>query len=111
MSKPETVSFPVRMPADLRDQVHAASSKAGLSDQDLIRLCIRIGLVDLAAIQTDAAAAIQKAAEDKGASFSAWAEQQQLEEQKATAARSKPSTPGYTYLKPRALNSKLNDEA
>lgn len=72
MSKPSpTVAFPVRMPVELKAEIEKAAAIAGLSEQDTIRLAIRIGLGNLAAC-SPLPALIQQQAAEAGASFSAW---------------------------------------
>jgi hypothetical protein len=46
----KTVSFPVRMSADLQQQIKTVATQRGISEQDILRLCIAIGLADLAQI-------------------------------------------------------------
>ncbi len=72
MSKPSpTVAFPVRMPAELKAEIEKAAALAGLSEQDTIRLAIRVGLSNLAACGPLPDLVVQQAAE-AGASFAAW---------------------------------------
>ncbi|MBK8037713.1 MAG: hypothetical protein IPK22_11345 [Verrucomicrobiaceae bacterium] len=71
----ETKPTPIRLPSDLLSEVEAATLFTGLSQQEVMRLAMRIGLVDLRAAK-DIAAVIQEAATDKGASFLAYARQQ-----------------------------------
>lgn len=47
MSTENSASLPVRMPIELLDKIKQAVELTGLSQQDMMRLCIRIGLVDL----------------------------------------------------------------
>lgn len=68
----ETKPTPIRLPSDLLSEVEAATQFTGLSQQEVMRLAMRIGLVDLRAAK-DIAAVIQEAATDKGASFLAYA--------------------------------------
>lgn len=42
--KPQSVSLPLRMPADLDQRVTAAAATIGLSKQDTIRLSLERGL-------------------------------------------------------------------
>ena len=69
----ETKPTPIRLPSDLLAEVEAATQFTGLSQQEVMRLAMRIGLVDLRAAK-DIAAVIQEAATDKGASFLAYAQ-------------------------------------
>lgn len=73
MSSPNSVSFPVRMPSELKAQITALAEELGLSEQDVLRLCLRIGITDIESIKKDHAALVKEAADDCGASFSAWA--------------------------------------
>lgn len=58
MPAKKSASFPIRMPAELESQLEHAVALTGLSKQDVIRLCIRIGLEDLRRCNFDLARAI-----------------------------------------------------
>lgn len=79
MSTPATVSFPVRMPSDMKAQISALASSLGISEQDILRLCLRIGLMDIESVQKDHAQLVKAAADEMGKSFSAWAKGQASE--------------------------------
>mgnify|MGYP000426171230 CR=1 FL=1 len=68
----KTKPTPIRIPADLEAEIKAASELTGLPDQEVMRLAMRIGLVDLRAAK-NIAGIIQEAATDKGTSFLSWA--------------------------------------
>lgn len=71
--KEKSVSFPVRMPSAMHDQIKSICDSTGMTQQDVIRLAIQIGIVDLTSVQVDLAEMVHKAAKDKGLSFSQWA--------------------------------------
>lgn len=73
MATDKTVSFPVRLPTELDLDIQKAADLTGISKQDLMRLCIRIGLVDLKAAEHDLPGIVKKIADDKGVSFTAFA--------------------------------------
>ena len=81
MSTEKTVSFPVRIPVELEEQIEAVHKKTGLSKQDIMRLCMRIGLVDLAAAEHDLPGIVKRIADDKGISFQAFAKHASENEQ------------------------------
>jgi hypothetical protein len=58
MSKDETVSFPVRMPQALADKIKEACALTGLSQQDMLRLTLKIGLAHLRRIDHNLEGAI-----------------------------------------------------
>ena len=62
MSTDKTASFPLRMPGELLDKIKQAVSLTGLSQQDVMRLCLRIGLKDLERINWDIAGLISQQA-------------------------------------------------
>lgn len=78
MSTQNSRSFPIRMPAELMEEIEAATEMTGLSQQDVMRLAMRIGLVDLRAAN-NIASIVQEAATDKGTSFLSWARQQRVD--------------------------------
>lgn len=91
-----TKPTPIRIPEDLEKEIKAASEFTRLPDQEVMRLAMRIGLVDLRASK-HIAGILQQVATDKGQSFLAWArEQQSLGHQNlsepAAAAASPPIT-------------------
>lgn len=93
MSKPSpTVSFPVRMPAELKAEIEKAAAIAGLSEQDTIRLAIRIGLGNLAAC-SPLPDLIQQQAAEAGASFAAWLDTKKKPSAKTARAASSPTPP------------------
>lgn len=65
---------PIRIPSDLEAEIKAASELTGLPDQEVMRLAMRIGLVDLRAAK-HIAGIIQEVATDKGVSFLSWAKE------------------------------------
>lgn len=75
MSEKNSRSFPIRVSEELYAELEEVRKLTGYSQQDLARLALRIGLVDLRASK-DIAQVIQEAATDKGASFLAYARQQ-----------------------------------
>ncbi len=72
MSEKNSRSFPIRVSEELYAELEEVRKLTGYSQQDLARLALRIGLVDLRAAK-DIAKVIQEAATDKGASFLAYA--------------------------------------
>ncbi len=93
MSKIST-STPIALPNDLIEEVRAAAQFTGMSQQDVMRLAMRIGLVDLRASK-HIAGILQQVATDKGQSFLAWARDQQQQQNfplPATVADSPPIT-------------------
>lgn len=74
MATDKTVSFPVRLPSELDAEIQKAADLTGISKQDLMRLCLRIGLVDLRAAEHDLPGIVKKIADDKGVSFEAFAQ-------------------------------------
>jgi len=65
MATDKTVSFPIRLPAELDQLLTQISQDTELSKQDIIRLCIRIGLVDLKAAEKDLPGIVKRIADDK----------------------------------------------
>ncbi len=47
MTAPKKVSAPIRMEPDLMEQVKLAASRTSLSQADVMRLCLAMGLDDL----------------------------------------------------------------
>jgi hypothetical protein len=82
MATDKTVSFPIRLPAELDQLLTQISQDTELSKQDIIRLCIRIGLVDLKAAEKDLPGIVKRIADDKGVSFQAFADAKQAEHEK-----------------------------
>lgn len=73
MKDETTVSFPVRMPKSLGQQVKEMCEQTGLSQQDVMRLALRVGLNDMKNVGADLAKLIAEASEDVGVSFETWA--------------------------------------
>lgn len=92
----ETKPTPIRLPSDLLSEVEAATQFTGLSQQDVMRLAMRIGLVDLRAAK-DIASVIQETATDKGTSFLAWAKQKQAADDAAAVLKKIPPRQFVTY--------------
>lgn len=53
MSDSKKVSAPIRMSAEMLEKVQQASEKTGISQADILRLCLSIGLEDLRRINYD----------------------------------------------------------
>jgi len=49
MAEPKDPPIPLRIPPELLQQIESVAALTGLSKQDVMRLCMRIGLVDLKA--------------------------------------------------------------
>lgn len=64
---------PIAIPNDLAAQIEEVSTLTGLSKQDVMRLCMRIGIVDLKAADHDFPGIVKRIADDKGVSFQAFA--------------------------------------
>ena len=75
MATDKTVSFPVRLPIELDADLQRAAGLTGISKQDLMRLCMRIGLSDLRAAEYDLPGIVKRIADDKGVSFQQWSQQ------------------------------------
>lgn len=86
MSTQNSRSFPIRMPAELMEEIEAATQMTGLSQQDVMRLAMRIGLIDLRASK-DIAGVLQEVATDKGQSFLAWARGREAGQQTPAATK------------------------
>lgn len=69
---------PIAIPNDLAANIDEVSTLTGLSKQDVMRLCMRIGLVDLKAAEHDIPGSIQQNAHDQGMSFQRFAQAQRL---------------------------------
>ena len=89
MSAPKDPPIPLRIPPELLTEIDAVSTSTGLSKQDIMRLCMRIGLVDLCAAEHDFPGIVKKIADDKGVSFQQYAKQIQ----KGQLAESKQHAP------------------
>jgi len=108
MSTPNTVSFPVRMPADLKAQISALSINLGISEQDTMRLCLRIGLTDIESIKKDHSALVKEAADECGSSFASWAKNKSAAKTKLPPI--KPQNSGKVYEFPCDSGLKVADE-
>jgi len=73
MAEPKDPPIPIRIPFDLLKSIDEVSTLTGLSKQDVMRLCMRIGLVDLKAAEHDLPGIVKQIADDKGVSFQAFA--------------------------------------
>lgn len=107
MAEPKDPPIPIRIPADLLASIDQVAGLTKLSKQDVMRLCMRIGLVDLKAAEHDFPGIVKRIADDKGVSFEAFAK---AEEAKSAAPRRKPIE---TYKLPRSRfpGAGLNEEA
>lgn len=76
MATDKTVSFPVRIPKELDLELQTASDLTSISKQDLMRLCLRIGLIDLKAAEHDLPGTVKRIADDAGVSFTRFAKHQ-----------------------------------
>lgn len=76
MATDKTVSYPVRIPKELDLDLQSASDLTSISKQDLIRLCLRIGLIDLQAAEHNLHGIVKRIADDKGVSFTRYAHHQ-----------------------------------
>jgi hypothetical protein len=72
----QTKPIPIALPTDLLAQIDQAQQLTGLSKADVMRLCMRIGLVDLRAAEHDFPGIVKRIADDKGISFQSFAHQQ-----------------------------------
>ncbi len=103
VSSQPTVSFPIRIPADLKSQISTLAADLGISEQDVMRLCLRIGLTDIQSVNKEHAALVREAAEDMGKAFSDWAAHE--------SGSSKPKAPtvikGPTPASPAALRKPI----
>lgn len=80
----QTKPIPIALPTDLLAQIDQAHQLTGLSKADIMRLCMRIGLVDLRAAEHDFPGIVKRIADDKGVSFQAFADAKQKEEDLCT---------------------------
>lgn len=71
--KEATVSFPIRLPASVRDELKALAEECEVSDQDIMRLALRIGLIDLRSTGNDLPNLVKESADELGLSFAAFA--------------------------------------
>ena len=68
MPDQKKVSAPIRMSPELLEKVQIASEKTGISQADILRLCLSIGLEDLRRINYDIPGSILNAARQQQAS-------------------------------------------
>jgi hypothetical protein len=61
--KPPTMSAPLRMPKELMARIKAVAAEMEMSDQEVMRLCLKVGLEHLKRIDYDLAKAVVDAAE------------------------------------------------
>jgi hypothetical protein len=73
----QTKPIPIALPSDLLEEIDKAHKLTGLSKADIMRLAMRIGLVDLRAAEHDLPRIVKKIADDKGVSFQAFADAKQ----------------------------------
>lgn len=71
----KTKPIPIALPHDLLEQVDQVQHLTGMSKADIMRLCMRIGLVDLRAAEHDLPGIVKRIADDKGVSFQQWSQQ------------------------------------
>lgn len=102
MSKTSTPT-PIALPNDLIAEIAEAAEFTKMTKQDVMRLAMRIGLVDLRASQ-EIAGILQQLATDKGQSFLAWAREKQTAE---TAAAQKSPQPVQAAASP-AISASLH---
>jgi hypothetical protein len=76
MKKPDEKIIPLRIEPDLAKAIDDAALLTSLFKQDIMRLCMRIGLVDLRAAEHDLPGIVKRIADDKGVSFQAYAKAQ-----------------------------------
>lgn len=81
MKKPDEKIIPIRIEADLNDKIQKAAELTGLSKQDIMRLCMRIGLIDLETAENDVPGVVKKIADAKLASFQSFANRQTVVEE------------------------------
>ena len=108
MSTPNTVSFPVRMPAELKAQISSLSIDLGISEQDIMRLCLRIGLTDIESIKKDHSTLVKEAADECGSSFASWAKNKSGTKSKSPTL--KPQNSGKVYEFPSESGFKVAEE-
>jgi len=66
MSSPKQVSAPIRMSPALLAKVTEASRLTGMSQADVLRLCLAIGLEDLKKVKFDLAKLVSDVASSQG---------------------------------------------
>lgn len=101
----QTKPVPIRIPDELQNEIKEACDFTGLPAQDVMRLAMRIGLVDLRASK-HIANIIQEVATDKGQSFLAWA-REQAEADEQTPSNQKVSEPATAAASPLTTRSGL----
>lgn len=101
MKKPDEKIIPVRIEADLDQKIQEASELTKLSKQDIMRLCMRIGLVDLKAAEHDLPGIVKKIADDKGVSFQQFAKSQSTRKSSGEVAAQ--------FLEPQVRVMKVSD--
>jgi len=89
------VSAPIRMSAEMLEKVQLASEKTGISQADILRLCLSIGLEDLRRINYDLASTILNASRQQQETHLKVAEQMGNESSLSTAARGAPQPVKY----------------
>jgi|GEM_PF-2742273 len=72
----KTKPIPIALPHDLLQQVDEVQQLTGMSKADIMRLCMRIGLVDLRAAEHDLPGIVKRIADDAGVSFTRYAHHQ-----------------------------------
>jgi len=73
----KTKPIPIALPHDLLQQVDEVQQLTGMSKADIMRLCMRIGLVDLRAAEHDIPGIVKQIADDKGISFTHFVNEKQ----------------------------------
>jgi hypothetical protein len=91
MSEP-TKPIPIALPTRLVDEFTALSQQLDISRAELMRLCMRIGLVDLRAAEHDLPGIVKLIADDKGVSFCAFANSESEFTTQSAAAFAKNAT-------------------
>lgn len=71
----KTKPIPIALPHDLLEQVDQVQHLTGMSKADIMRLCMRIGLVDLRAAEHDLPGIVKRIADDAGLSFQQWSKE------------------------------------
>jgi len=95
VKKPDEKIIPLRIGADLHADILTAAEETRFSSRDVMRLAIRIGLLDLATAGYDLPALVMRSAEELGRSFAAFHHAQQTQpctEPSTTAATTALST-------------------
>lgn len=72
----KTKPIHLRLPADLIEMIKQGADATSLTEQEVMRLAMRIGLIALRASK-DIAGIMQQVATDKGESFLSWAREKQ----------------------------------